>query len=364
MRIPVGILGVTGLVGRRILARLSDHPWFEVVEAGASERSVGASVSDLLAMARQERAEDGTAPRPGGAQGVERQVDPGLQVRALDGDWTAPLLISALPGSVAMEIERRLADAGHLVVSNASAWRADPGIPLVIPEINPDHLELIGSSGGIVTNPNCSVAAFAPALTPLHREFGIESAVVTTFQAVSGAGSSGPTVLGLMDNVFPIIGGEEEKLEREPGKLLGSVEGRGITSAPFTVSATTTRVPVLHGHLVDLSLRFTRQPSVAEATACMERWAGPLPLPSLPLRPLRVTADPNRPQPRLDRSAEGGMAITVGRVRACPVNHLRLMALAHNLERGAAGAAVANAELCRVMGKIPGVDPLPAPDHS
>jgi len=346
-RIPIGILGVTGLVGRRALARLSAHPWFEVVEAGASESSLGVALGDL----RRRGAEE--SGRPG------REV--GGQVRSLEGSWSAPILISALPAAVARELEPRLAAAGHLVVSNASAHRADPRIPLVMPDVNPDHAALVGSEGGILTNPNCSVATFAPPLARLHRAFGVEAVSVTTLQAVSGAGAKGPTVLELSDNVLPLIEGEEEKLEREPQKLLGTVVDASIVPAPFSLSATTTRVPVLHGHLVDVAVRLAGDPDPAEALAALST-PGPESGDGPTLRDLtiRTTDDPMRPQPRLDRDASGGMEITVGRLRRCPVMGLRFMALAHNLERGAAGAAVANAELARLRGLIPGVDAGPA----
>ncbi|MDT8369384.1 MAG: aspartate-semialdehyde dehydrogenase [Longimicrobiales bacterium] len=346
-RIPVGILGVTGLVGRRVLARLSAHPWFEVVEAGASERSVGASLDALRIRAIEESGID---------PGTSRAIRGG--VRALEGAWSVPLLISALPARVARETEPRLAAAGHLVVSNASAFRDDPSIPLVLPDVNPDHLDLIGREGGIVTNPNCSVATFVPPLARLHHAFGVEAVSVTTFQAVSGAGSRGPTVLELTDNLLPSIPGEEEKVECEPAKLLGWIEGGSIVSARFPVSATTTRVPVLHGHLVDVAVRLSGDPSPGEVRAALLEPAttgAAAECPTLVGAHLRVTDDDLRPQPRLDRSAEGGMAITVGRIRRCAVMGVRFVALAHNLERGAAGAAVANAELARVRERIPGV---------
>jgi aspartate-semialdehyde dehydrogenase len=345
-RIPIGVLGVTGLVGRRVLARLADHPWFEVVEAGASDASVGMSLEALRVRALEE---SGRGSSPGGeVRGV---------VRALSGDWSAPVLISALPASVAREVEPRLAAAGHLVVSNASAHRADPGVPLVLPDVNPDHLALVGSGGGIVTNPNCSVATFVSPLARLHRAFGVEAVTVTTMQAVSGAGSGGPTLLDLADNILPSIAGEEEKLLREPGKLLGRVLHGRIEPASFPVSATTTRVPVLHGHLVDVAVRLSEDPTPSEARVVLEAAPDEPPLEGPTLSQLRILLhdDAVRPQPRLDRGALDGMAVTVGRIRRCPVHGLRFLCLAHNLERGAAGAAVANAELARVRGLVPGV---------
>ncbi len=347
-RIPIGILGVTGLVGRRALVRLSAHPWFEVVEGGASDASVGVTLESLR---RRGSEESGRTDRGSGGREVS-----GI-CRALEGAWSAPILVSALPAAVARDLEPRLAAAGHLVVSNASAHRADPEIPLVMPDVNPDHADLVGTTGGILTNPNCSVATFVPPLARLHRAFGIEAVTVTSLQAVSGAGSRGPSLLDLADNVIPQITGEEEKLQREPRKILGRIEDDRIEAAGFPVSATTTRVPVLHGHLVDVSVRLGGAPAPEEAREILAR--GPDVVvgdgPTLRDLVLRVTDDPMRPQPRLDRDARRGMEITIGRLRACPVMGLRFLALAHNLERGAAGAAVANAELARVRGLIPGV---------
>ncbi len=345
-RTPIGILGVTGLVGRRVLARLADHPWFEVTEAGASDTSVGLPLDTLVERARQEAGGGGGAGMSG-------------EVRSLDGDWTAPILISALPSSVARRIEPRLAAAGHLVVSNASPHRTDPSIPLVLPDVNPDHVELLGTDGGILTNPNCSVATFVPPLARLHRAFGVEAVSVTTMQAVSGAGSNGPTLLDLADNVLPNIVGEEEKVVREPQKLLGRVVDGRIESAEFPVSATTTRVPVLHGHLVDVSVRLGGDPDPGEvARALADSSSGAPPEgPTLSTLRIRVLDDPMRPQTRLDRGLLGGMGVSVGRIRRCPVLGVRFLALAHNLERGAAGAAVANAELVRLRGRIPGIRP-------
>jgi aspartate-semialdehyde dehydrogenase len=345
-RIPIGILGVTGLVGRRALARLADHPWFEVVEAGASDASAGMSLDGLRVRALEESGRDSMS---GGEV-------PGA-VRALNGDWSAPVLISALPASVARDVEPRLAAAGHLVLSNASAHRSDPAVPLVLPDVNPDHLDLLGPNGGIVTNPNCSVATFLPPLARLHRAFGVEAVTVTTMQAVSGAGANGPTLLDLADNVLPSIAGEEDKLMREPGKLLGRIRDGRIEPASFPVSATTTRVPVLHGHLVDVAVRLSGDPDPSDARTVLATVPDDPSMDGPTLSQLRILLreEALRPQPRLDRGALGGMAVTVGRIRRCPVHGLRFVCLAHNLERGAAGAAVANAELARVRGLIPGV---------
>lgn len=342
--IPVAVLGATGLVGQRLIRRVARHPWFCLAEVSASDRSVGRRVGE----------------------GVPRDVvdwigteAASLRLQPMEAGFVSPLVLSALPSSVAREVEPRLVEAGHRVVSNASAFRADPSVPLVIPEINADHLGILASgSGGLVTNPNCAVAPIALALAPLHRAFRVQSVVATTFQAVSGAGRGGPSLLELADNVFPVIPGEEEKVEREVQKLLGVASGGSVESLTFPLSATTTRVPVLHGHLVDLSVAFEAPVGPDAASEAMRTFDPGPALPSLPRPPLRLTDDPSRPQPRLDRDAGDGMTVTVGRVRACPVHHIRMMVLAHNLERGAAGAALANAELCAARGSIPGVKAL------
>ena len=342
--IPVAVLGATGLVGQRILMRLARHPWFHVGEVAASERSVGRRLGELL---------------PGEVVEALGPEVAGLRLQPMDAGFRSPLVLSALPSGAARQVEPRLVDAGHRVVSNASAFRADPTVPLVIPEVNPDHLSLVPrGDGGIVTNPNCAVAPMALALAPLHRAFGVSGVVATTFQAVSGAGRGGPSVLDLGDNLFPSIAGEEEKVEREAQKLLGTVRDGTVSSADFPVSATTTRVPVLHGHLVDLAVALSGEPTLGEVAQALSSFAPGPGLPSLPASPLHLTDDPFRPQPRLDRERGGGMTVTVGRLRACAVHHVRFMVLAHNLERGAAGAAVANAELCAAQGRIPGVEPI------
>jgi aspartate-semialdehyde dehydrogenase len=283
-----------------------------------------------------------------------------VEVRTLDGSWTSPVLLSALPSSVARQVEADAAQAGHLVVSNASAFRADPDVPLVIPEVNADHLELISRQAGrwpgaIVTNPNCAVTGLATALAPLHEAFGLERVVVTTFQAISGAGRPGPSASSLVDNVLPFIAGEEEKIAFEPRKILGHIENGALMEADFSVGATATRVNVLHGHLVSVSAAFrqTAGPDqVAEVLRAYEGRISTLGLPSAPARPIEVLEDQARPQPRLDRDLGEGMTVTVGRIRECEALDVSFIALAHNLERGAAGAAVLNAELCKVKGFV------------
>lgn len=351
-RIPVAVLGATGTVGARLVQRLERHPWFRLAEVAASERSEGARLRERVSSDIELSSDDG----------ARRLV-------SLDGPFESHLVLSALPASAAREIEPELAARGHLVVSNASAFRADPGVPLIVPEVNPDHLELVDrqagrwtpaggparAGGGIVTNPNCAVAGLAPALAPLSAHFGLRRVVVTTFQAISGAGRPGPSAIDLVDNVIPWIGGEEEKIEAEPGKILGRLGDEGIETADFTVSATATRVPVIHGHLEVVSVELGREVSPNEARAVWTAFRAPevaRGLPSGPTAPVVVLDVDDRPQPRLDRDRDEGMAITIGRVRRCPVHTLRFVVLSHNLERGAAGAAMLNAELARASGRV------------
>ncbi|MEK9500900.1 aspartate-semialdehyde dehydrogenase [Gemmatimonadota bacterium DH-20] len=351
-RIPVAVLGATGTVGARLVQRLERHPWFRLAEVAASERSEGARLRDRVSPDIELSA-----------------VDAERTLVSLDGPFRSHLVLSALPASAAREIEPELAARGHLVVSNASAFRADPGVPLIVPEVNPDHLDMVDhqagrwtptggparDGGGIVTNPNCAVAGLAPVLAPLDAAFGLRRVVVTTFQAISGAGRPGPSAIDLVDNVVPWIGGEEEKIEAEPRKILGRLVDGAIEGASLTVSATATRVPVLHGHLEAVSVELDRTATVDEATAVWRAFRAPevaRGLPSGPEQPIVVLEQDDRPQPRLDRDRAEGMAISVGRVRPCPVHTLRFLVLSHNLERGAAGAAMLNAELAQASGRV------------
>jgi aspartate-semialdehyde dehydrogenase len=352
-KIDVGVLGATGTVGERLVRLLHDHPWFRLTEVGASERSAGARLGDLIPSN-----EDGGLP--------PEVAD--LPVRTLEGSWSAPLLLSALPSGVARDLEPSLAAAGHLVVSNASSHRMGTDVPLVIPEINPDHLDLVEAqaarwSGGLITNPNCAVTAFALPLAALDRAFGLERVVVTTFQSISGAGKPGPSAGDLLDNVIPYIGGEEEKIAAEPRKILGRLEGGRIVDAEFVLSATATRVPVAHGHLVSLSVTLAKAAGpadVAEALRAFRSAAADDRLPSAPERAMEVLDEESRPQPRLDRDRGQGMTVSVGRIRPCEVGHVKFLALSHNLVRGAAGAALLNAELCHARGLTRRTETAPA----
>ena len=342
-RIDVGVLGATGMVGTRLVRLLEGHPWFRLREVGASDRSKGQPLGRLVA-------DDDGGPLWGGAATME--------VKSANADYSSPILLSALPSGVAEELEPRLAKAGHLVVSNASSHRMDSDVPLMIPEVNPDHLALARSQiersgGAIVTNPNCVVAGIAMVFHPLHEAFGLEHAVVTTFQAISGAGRPGPSAGDLLDNVLPFIAGEEEKLGNEVRKILGRSSETGFEDAAMRVSATCTRVGVAHGHLASVSLSFRRPPQVEEARDVLNGFRGGIlhdGLPGAPAQPIEVLEGDNRPQPRLDRDRGDGMTVTVGRIRTCEVHHLKMFVLSHNLVRGAAGAALLNAELCHARG--------------
>lgn len=346
-KLPVAILGATGTVGQKFIALLAEHPWFEIVQLAASAARDGKRFGDEVRWRE-------LTPLPKHIADMQMTtVAPMAGVR---------IAFSALDAPVAREVEPAFAQAGIFVVSNASAFRMADDVPLLIPEVNADHLALLarqrrerGWTGAIVVNPNCSTAALVTAIAPLHRAYGLRKAVVATLQAASGAGYPGVPSLDLLGNVIPLIGGEEEKIEAELRKILGRVEGERIVEAEIVTSAMVHRVPVVDGHMVSASLAFDRAPSPEEAIATLRafRGADPVPtLPSSPALPVEVEDRPDRPQSRLDLDRGRGMTVTVGRVRPCPLHHLRLVALGHNLVRGAAGAAVQNAELLVASGLL------------
>jgi aspartate-semialdehyde dehydrogenase len=331
-------------VGQQFVSRLSRHPWFNLTWLAASERSEGKAYSTVAPWRL-------SAPMPegAGARIVEACV-PGRGPK---------LVFSGLDASVAGDIEGAFAAAGHIVVSNARNFRMDPMVPLLIPEVNGDHLKLVreqrdakGWTGGIVTNPNCSTIVLAIALAPL-RHFDIRSVIVSTMQAVSGAGYPGVPSLDILGNVIPFIGGEEEKMESETLKILGGDGGR--KPYPAVISAHTNRVAVQDGHTMTVSVELAAKPPIDEVVRAMAEFKGrpqDLWLPNAPHPPIVVMAEANRPQPRLDAGLGDGMAITVGRVRPCRVLHARFVALGHNTVRGAAGAAILNAELMHAEGML------------
>lgn len=335
--IEVGILGATGVVGQQFVARLERHPWFRPTWLAASERSEGRQYRAVAPWRLSTPIPDGI-----GDQTVEACI-PGRGPK---------VVFSALDASAAGDIEPAFAAAGHIVVSNARNYRMDPLVPLLIPEVNADHLAILpeqraakGWSGAIVTNPNCSTVVLAMALAPL-RLFGIRAVIVSTMQAVSGAGYPGVPSLDILGNVVPFIGGEEEKMETETLKILGGDGGR--TPYEALVSAHTNRVPVIDGHTMTVSVDLESRPELAEIAEALRTFRGrpqELGLPSAPQPPIELLLDPNRPQPRLDADRGDGMTVSVGRLRVCPVTHCKFVALGHNTVRGAAGAAVLNAEL-------------------
>jgi aspartate-semialdehyde dehydrogenase len=337
-KIDVGILGATGTVGQQFIALLAGHPWFRLTWLAASERSSGKRYGDLAWRLASELPEDAAA----------------LSVEALKAGVGPQLVFSALDSSVAGEAELEFAAAGHVVVSNSRNHRMDALVPLLIPEVNPGHLALLplqkkarGWSGAIVTNPNCAAVPLVMALAAL-REFQPKRVLVTTMQGLSGAGYPGVASLDATANVIPYIDGEEPKIESEPRKILGRfVEGR-IEPHPMTLSATSTRVPVVNGHTESVSVELEKDVTQNEVLAAFREFTGEpqkLELPSAPAKPIIYLDAPNRPQPRLDVERDGGMVTHIGRLRACPVLGHKFVLLSHNTIRGAAGAAILNAEL-------------------
>ncbi len=338
-KIEVGILGATGMVGQHFVKFLQGHPWFDLTWLGASDRSAGKPYKEACQWHL-----GGVTPETVADIAVE-ECKPG----------NAPkILFSAMDASVATEIERAFAQAGHIVVSNSRNHRMEPDVPLLVPEINPDHLKVVpvqqqnrGWSGQIVTNPNCSTVVLTMGLAPL-KPFGITRVIATTLQAISGAGYPGVPSMDINANVIPFIGGEEEKIEQETQKILGSMNGQKIVPLAAKVSAHCNRVPVVDGHTVTISVELSAKPSEQEILAAFDAFTS-VPqqrrLPSAPPRPVIYMPEQNRPQPRKDVERERGMAVFVGRLRPCPVLDYKFIALGHNTVRGAAGAAVLNAEL-------------------
>lgn len=338
-RLEVGVLGATGMVGQHFVKFLQNHPWFDLTWLGASDRSAGKKYRDACSWHLGGNTPENVADR------IVEDSKPGNAPR---------LLFSAMDASVATEIERAFAQAGHVVVSNSRNHRMELDVPLLVPEINADHLKIIplqqrnrGWKGQIVTNPNCSTIVLTMGLAPL-KQFGIRKVIATTLQAISGAGYPGVPSMDINANVIPYIGGEEEKMQQETQKIMGEFAGDHIENLPARVSAHCNRVPVVDGHTVTISVEFEAKPSQADLRAAFDSFAG-VPqqrnLPSAPKRPVIYMEQENRPQPRRDVERENGMAAFVGRLRECPVLDWKFIALGHNTVRGAAGAAVLNAEL-------------------
>ena len=349
MKIPVGVLGATGAVGQRFVQLLAEHPWFDLAVVAASERSAGKSYGEACSWKLD-------IPMPAAARAmVVQPAEPGL---------ACGVVFSALDAAVAGPVEEAFAAAGYAVLSNARNHRMAGDVPLLVPEVNPDHAGLIkaqrqrrGWTGFIATNPNCSTATLVLALAPLERRFGLEAVAVTTLQAISGAGYPGLPSLDILGNVVPFIAGEEEKIERETKKILGKLGDDTITPHPVIVSAQTTRVPVVDGHTASVFVTLGSKPDVEEVREAFRTYRG-LPqefeLPSAPVHPTLLVDEEDRPQPRLDVNLERGMASVVGRVRRCELMGYKFIVLGHNTIRGAAGAALLNAELLHAQGLLLG----------
>ena len=345
----VAVLGATGAVGQTFVRLLENHPWFELAEVAASERSAGRRYAESARWVASGNMPAGVADR------IVVPCDPAR----VESD----IVFSALDSSVAGEVETAFARAGKIVLSNAKNHRMVPDVPLVIAEVNPGHLRILdvqrkhhGWTGGIVTNGNCSTIVTTLALAPIHERFGISDVFVSTMQAVSGAGYPGVPSLDILGNVIPYISDEEDKVERELCKFLGTVDGDEIAGAEINVSAHCNRVPVENGHTVCLSVRLRERASAADVMAALREWRGDSSahgLPTSPERPVVVTDAADRPQPRRDVGRGGGMSVTVGRVRPDTLFDVKLVAMGDNVVRGAAGASVLNAELMANCGLLP-----------
>jgi aspartate-semialdehyde dehydrogenase len=343
---PIGILGATGMVGQRYIQLLENHPWFEVTWLAASDRSSGKTYGEAAKWRLD-------APLP------ERIAK--MTVAPAEPEGAPKIIFASIDADIAREMEPKFAAAGCAVVSNSSAFRMTPNVPLVLPEVNADHLHLIEeqswrkqSGGYIVTNSNCTVMGPVLALKPIEDRFGIEQIFATSMQAVSGAGYPGVPSMDILDNVIPFIGGEEEKMEAEMLKLLGKLEGHAVKPLSARMSASCNRVAVVDGHTVCVSIKLAKPATREEILAA---WADFRPLagqhlPTAPDQPVQWASQPDRPQPRLDRNRGNGMAVTVGRLRPCGLLDWKFVVLSHNTIRGAAGATILNAELLASLGKL------------
>jgi aspartate-semialdehyde dehydrogenase len=343
---PIGILGATGMVGQRYIQLLENHPWFEITWIAASDRSSGKTYGEAAKWRLD-------APLP------ERIAN--MIVSPADPAGAPKVIFSSIDSPIARELEPKFAAAGHAVISNSSAFRMAPNVPLVLPEVNAEHLRLIEeqstrkeSGGYIVTNSNCTVMGPVLALKPIQDRFGVEQIFATSMQAVSGAGYPGVPSMDILDNVIPFIGNEEEKMEEELLKLLGTLEGNEVKPLPARMSASCNRVAVVDGHTVCVSIKLKKPATREEILAA---WAEFRPLagqnlPTAPDQPVQWAPQPDRPQPRLDRNRGNGMAATVGRLRPCGLLDWKFVVLSHNTVRGAAGATILNAELLASLGKL------------
>lgn len=347
-KIPVAILAATGIVGQRFAQLLDKHPWFQVIAMTGSERNIGLPYGEACRWVLPE-------PMPDWARNVVlKRSDP--------EEIQVPLIFSSLPANAALEIEARFAQAGAIVCTNASAYRWEPDVPILLPEVNPDHVDLIqlqrqqrSWKGGIATNANCTSTGMTIVLKALQDSFGLRRVFAVSLQALSGAGIPGVPSLDIADNVLPWISGEEEKVETEPRKILGKLRGQSIDQADFVISAQTNRVAVTDGHLVCLSIELGKRASIQEVSSVLSDFSIPEISRGLPLTPepvIKLMEREDRPQPRLDRLIGRGMTTVVGRVRPDPIFDLRLVVLSHNTIRGAAGGSIFNAELITKVGLL------------
>ncbi|MEN8191610.1 MAG: aspartate-semialdehyde dehydrogenase [Bacteroidota bacterium] len=343
-KIKVGILGATGSVGQKFIELLIDHPWFEIAELGASTRSAGKKYVNATNWIMKNPLQNNVAE---------------MEVKECIPNFESKLIFSGLDSSVAEQIETDFANAGYFVISNSRNHRFDKDVPLMIPEVNADHIKLLDSQpykGGIVTNPNCSTIGMIMALKPLHDAFKIKKVNVVTMQALSGGGYPGVPSMDILDNVLPFISGEEEKMESEPRKILGKLgDGEIIFDTDILISAQCNRVSVIDGHLETLQVEFENKPSKEEIIDAWKNFKGEpqkLDLPYAPKEPVHYFDEPNLPQPKLQRDLENGMAASVGRLREDPLFHYKFIVLSHNTIRGAAGGTILNAELLKAKGYL------------
>lgn len=353
-RIPVAVLGATGSVGQRFVQLLDGHPYFRVAELTASQRSAGKTYREAA-----DWYQDTQMPEAIGALEV-------LPTDPEDSPLESPILFSALDAKIADVVESQYARRGHFVVSNARSHRMDDDVPLLVPEVNAEHLDLIAGQrfgpGAIITNPNCSTIGLVLALAPLELAFGLEAVNVVTMQAISGAGIPGVPSMAILDNLIPLIGGEEDKLENEPRKIFGRLGPKGLEYANFKISAACNRVAVIDGHTECVSVGLRRKASLDEVREALVNFRGEpqhLKLPSAPAQPIHLLEQNDRPQPRLDRNRDQGMATSIGRLRLCPIFDYKFVLLSHNTLRGAAGGSILVAELALAKGCLPGLA-LPA----
>lgn len=354
-KLDVAVLGATGAVGQRFIQLLENHPWFRVTEVIGSSRTASRPYGEAANWVL-----DGSPPASVA----------GLTVKALEDDFTSPLIFSALPKEAAETREFELAEAGHVICTNASANRMVEDVPLLLPEANADHVRLVDiqrqkrgwKTGALIANSNCTAMPVVMALAPL-RQFGVKKIFVVSAQAVSGAGYPGVASLDILDNIVPYVSGDEEKLETEPLKMLGALHEDRVTWLDAVVSASCNRVPVVDGHLVTVSVELETRPTMDDVLAAWEQFRGPQPvpqLPSAPEKPVQYLPQIDRPQTRRDRNAGNGMSTSVGRLRECPLLGYKFAALSHNTIRGAAGCSILNAELLAASGYLADFQPAAA----